>query len=75
MRAGSCESFTGPPPAAQGDVQDEVFGVVAGGVVGLLFVMMVTLRIRVDTLQEELQRIMRASSVAAPYAERVSEPR
>ena len=47
----------------------EVFGIVAGGVVGLLFVMMVTLRIRVDTLQEELQRIRRVSSTTVPRKE------
>ena len=47
----------------------EVLGIIAGGVMGLLFVMIATLRIRVETLQEELQRIKGVSSAAPPREE------
>ena len=43
----------------------EVFGIVAGGVVGLLFVTIATLRTRVEALREELQMIKGISPAAA----------
>ena len=47
----------------------EVFGIIAGGVMGLLFVTIATLRTRVETLREELQRIKGVSPAAAPREE------
>lgn len=53
----------------------EMFGIVAGGMLGALLAMILALRTRMDSLQEELQRIKRGSSAVAPPEKKTFEPR
>jgi len=53
----------------------EMFGVVAGGLLGVLLAMIASLRSRMDSLQEELQKLKLGTTASAPREEKIFEPR
>jgi len=53
----------------------EMFGIVAGGLLGALLAMTASLRNRMDSLQEELQKLKLGSPAPFPLEENTFEPR